>query len=103
MKAAIRAAARASAPEPSVGCRGRWRATASLATGTTVPGSPADSAGLNQGDVITTVGGTTVDPVSALTNLRDRSHPGDKVKLSWIDVSGQSHSTTVTLTTGPVG
>ena len=32
-----------------------------------------------------------------------RYHPGDKVKVAWTDVSGQSHTGTVKLTTGPVG
>jgi S1-C subfamily serine protease len=68
-----------------------------------VSGSPADSAGLARGDVIHSVAGTTVADSTALTNLLDRYHPGDKVKVSWIDVSGQSHSSTVKLATGPVG
>lgn len=66
-------------------------------------GSPAESAGLTRGDVITSVAGHTVDSASSLTNLLDRYHPGDRVKLSWTDVSGQSHSATIKLATGPVG
>ena len=68
-----------------------------------VSGSPADSAGLTRGDVIHSVAGTTVADSTALTNLLDRYHPGDKVKVSWTDVSGQSHSSTVKLASGPVG
>ena len=68
-----------------------------------VSGSPAESAGLTRGDVITSVAGTSVADATALTNLLDGHHPGDKVKVAWIDVSGQSHSSTVKLTTGPVG
>lgn len=68
-----------------------------------VAGSPADSAGLTRGDVIRSVAGTTVDSATALTNLLDRYHPGDRVKLTWTDVSGQSHTATVKLATGPVG
>jgi hypothetical protein len=33
----------------------------------------------------------------------DRYHPGDKVKLTWDDLNGRSHSSTVKLATGPVG
>ena len=65
--------------------------------------SPADGAGLTRGDVIRSVGGTAVDSATTLTNLMDRYHPGDKVKLTWADVDGQSHSDTLKLTTGPVG
>jgi S1-C subfamily serine protease len=68
-----------------------------------VSGSPAASAGLSRGDVISSVGGTTVDSASALTGLLDRYHPGDKVKVAWTDVSGQQHTANVKLGTGPVG
>jgi len=68
-----------------------------------VAGTPADSAGLARGDVIRSVAGTTVASATALTNLLDGFHPGDRVKLVWTDVSGQSHTSTVRLATGPVG
>jgi S1-C subfamily serine protease len=68
-----------------------------------VSGSPADSAGLDRGDVISSVAGTSVDSATALTRLLDRYHPGDKVKLAWTDLTGQSHGATVKLATGPVG
>ena len=68
-----------------------------------VAGTPADSAGLTRGDVIRSVAGTTVDSATTLTNLLDGYHPGDRVKLAWTDVSGQSHTSTVKLATGPVG
>ena len=68
-----------------------------------VSGSPAESAGLSRGDVIGSVGGVTVDSATALTTQLDHYHPGDKVKVTWNDVSGQTHSATVKLATGPVG
>jgi S1-C subfamily serine protease len=68
-----------------------------------VSGSPAESAGLTRGDVITSVAGTTVSSATALTTRLDHYHPGDKVKVTWTDISGQSHSAGVTLATGPVG
>jgi S1-C subfamily serine protease len=68
-----------------------------------VDDSPAADAGLARGDVISSVAGTTVDTPTTLTNVLDGQHPGDKVKLAWTDVSGQSHSSTVKLATGPVG
>lgn len=66
-----------------------------------VNGSPADQAGLEQGDVITSLGGKTVDSATTLTTLMTQHHPGDKVTLGWTDQAGQSHSTTVQLATGP--
>jgi S1-C subfamily serine protease len=68
-----------------------------------VTGSPAESAGLTRGDVINSVAGTTVDSPTALTELLDRYHPGNKVELTWTDLSGQSRGVKVRLATGPVG
>jgi S1-C subfamily serine protease len=64
-------------------------------------GSPADSAGLKEGDTITSAGGQVVDSADSLTNVIQAHRPGDKVALQWTDPSGDSHSTTVKLGTGP--
>ncbi len=53
--------------------------------------------------MITSVGGTAVASATELTNLMDRYHPGDTVKLAWTDVNGQTHTATAKLATGPVG
>ncbi len=45
-------------------------------------GSPAARAGLQQGDVITAVGGTKLDAKNALADLIAAKKPGDKVELS---------------------
>ena len=66
-----------------------------------VSGSPAAHAGMQQGDEITSVNGQTVDSADALTSALQNHRPGDKVTIGWTDQSGQSHSATVTLTTGP--
>ncbi len=68
-----------------------------------VQGTPAEAAGLARGDVITSVAGVKITSATDLTAELDRHHPGDKVKLVWTDVSGQSHSASVKLATGPVG
>ncbi|WP_344299206.1 S1C family serine protease [Paractinoplanes deccanensis] len=81
----------------------RYAATTGPAVLGVVSGSPAASAGLARGDVITSVAGSTVGSATALTGLLDRYHPGDKVKVTWADVAGQAHTATVTLATGPVG
>jgi len=64
-------------------------------------GSPADQAGIAAGDVITSVGGQTVDSAEHLTQLVGAHHPGDEVQITWTDTSGQEHTQTVTLAAGP--
>jgi S1-C subfamily serine protease len=64
-------------------------------------GTPAASAGLQQGDVITAVDGQTVDSNDALTAGLHGHHPGDQVNVTWNDPSGASHTATITLAEGP--
>jgi len=66
-----------------------------------VTGDPADGAGISAGDVITSLSGTTVDSPSALTAALETHHPGDKVQIGWTDQSGQAHTATVQLASGP--
>ena len=66
-----------------------------------LPGLPAEHAGLAQGDVITALDGQLVGSSSALLDLLVPHHPGDAVQLSWLDQSGQSHSATLRLASGP--
>ncbi|MGP8001874.1 MAG: S1C family serine protease [Streptosporangiaceae bacterium] len=66
-----------------------------------VSGSAAAQAGLTQGDAITSVAGHTVTSPSSISSLLTKYHPGSKISINWTDQAGQSHSTTVTLTTGP--
>lgn len=67
----------------------------------TLSGSPAASAGLTQGDTITSVGGQSVSSASDISQILVKYHPGDKISISWVDQSGQSHTATVTLANGP--
>ncbi len=67
----------------------------------TVSGSPAASAGLTDGDQITAVGGHSVATGEDIAKALVPYHPGDSISLSWVDTSGQSHTATVTLATGP--
>jgi S1-C subfamily serine protease len=66
-----------------------------------VSGSPAASAGLTQGDTITSVGGQSVSSATDIQNVLVKYHPGDKISVSWVDQAGQSHTATVTLASGP--
>jgi S1-C subfamily serine protease len=66
-----------------------------------VPGDPAAQAGIAAGDVITSVDGHLVTSPSGLQAALEQHHPGDSVNVGWTDQSGQAHSATVTLITGP--
>jgi S1-C subfamily serine protease len=66
-----------------------------------VDGSPAAEAGLQAGDTITAVGGTTVDSAEALSATLAERNPGDQVRVTWVDSTGTSHTATITLVAGP--
>ena len=67
----------------------------------TITSSPAQDAGIQQGDVITAVNGKTVTDPTDLTDLLEPYHPGNKVKITWLDTSNDSHTATIALTSGP--
>ncbi len=64
-------------------------------------GEPAQAAGLAAGDRITSIDGQTISSDTALSKLILSHKPGDKVSLSWIDSSGQSHTGSLSLAAGP--
>jgi S1-C subfamily serine protease len=64
-------------------------------------GSPAASAGLTEGDTITSVGGQSVSSADDIQQALVKYHPGDKISVSWVDQNGQSQTATVTLASGP--
>jgi len=66
-----------------------------------VSGSPAAQAGLAEGDVITGVNGNSVNTPTDLSNMLEADHPGTTVQLQWTDQSGQSHTASVKLASGP--
>ena len=67
----------------------------------TVSGSPAANAGLTQGDTITAIAGQSVTTAEDVAHGLVKYHPGDSISVSWTDTSGQSHTTNLTLTSGP--
>jgi S1-C subfamily serine protease len=65
-------------------------------------GTPASAAGIVGGDVITGVSGHTVSSPSSLTAVLGKYHPGSTISLSWVDTSGQKHTTSLALAQGPL-
>jgi S1-C subfamily serine protease len=64
-------------------------------------GTPAATAGLAEGDVITALNGTAVSTGTQISEALIQRHPGDKITLTWTNTDGQSQTATVTLGTGP--
>ena len=64
-------------------------------------GSVAGQAGVVAGDTIVSVNGTAINSPTDLSNLLESRHPGDTVQLQWTDQSGQTHSASVKLASGP--
>ncbi|HEY7145938.1 MAG TPA: trypsin-like peptidase domain-containing protein [Streptosporangiaceae bacterium] len=69
----------------------------------TLPGSPAQDAGLAPGDVIVSAGGRSVTSPETLQAALRQHHPGDTVNIGWTDPDGQHQSASVQLATGPAG
>jgi len=67
----------------------------------TVSGSAAANAGITEGDTITAIGGQSVSTAEEVAHILVKYHPGDSISVSWTDTSGQSHTSTVTLSGGP--
>jgi S1-C subfamily serine protease len=73
--------------------------------GATVSGvianTPAASAGLAAGDVITALNGVAIDSGSTLTATMKGLQPGQTVSITWTDTAGTSHTADITLIEGP--
>jgi S1-C subfamily serine protease len=63
-------------------------------------GGPAEQAGLQAGDIITTLDGVSLDSTNTLTSVLDRHYAGEVLSLTWIDRAGQSRSGSALLTPG---
>ena len=68
----------------------------------TVAGSAADKLGLAAGDRITSLDGRKVTDNASLRAIIAPHHPGDTVRITWVDTSGKTRSSSVTFGTGPV-
>lgn len=76
--------------------------TSGVQIGGVVSGSAAAGSGLAGGDVITAVGGHSVSSGTALQRVMVNDvRPGQRVTVQYTDASGQQHSVSVVLTSGP--
>ncbi|MFB4314470.1 S1C family serine protease [Actinomadura sp. 21ATH] len=66
-----------------------------------LPGTPAEAAGLPEGAVIVALNDRPVDSPGTLTGFLLRHHPGDTVRLGWVDSAGRRFTTPVRLAEGP--
>ena len=67
----------------------------------TICGSPAASAGLTGGAVITAVNGQAVGSPDGFAKIMTRFHPGDTISVTWVSPSGQRTTSSLHLTAGP--
>src|SRR6266700_847962 len=78
---------------------------APVSSGTLVVGticsSPAATAGVTAGSVVTSVNGQPVGAPQSLHNKLAQFRPGNTVSLTWVTPSGQRKTGTLTLTAGP--
>ncbi len=63
-----------------------------------VQGSPADAAGLTEGDTITSVGGHGVTSASDLTGIMSSASAGRPLTVTWLGQDGSTHSAQITPT-----
>jgi S1-C subfamily serine protease len=63
--------------------------------------TPADKAGIIAGDVITSVGGNQISSPKQLTGIMLGFKPGMSVKVTWVDISGQTHKGSLNLIQAP--
>ena len=79
---------------------GGGRSSGAAIAGVT-PGTPAASAGLAPGDVVTAVDDQHISSPGALTSSLLAKKPGDRVTITYSDQFGASHSVQLELASGP--
>ena len=66
-----------------------------------MPGSPAASAGVKAGDVLTEVDGQPATAPDQVSGLIKKKRAGEKLNFTWIDETGRRRTSTVVLAPGP--
>ena len=78
-----------------------WQGPTGVVVNQIVSGSPIAGIGISAGDVLTTFDGKSVSSPTRLTSLVVTKHPGDSVKIRWLDQYGTAHTATIRLGQGP--
>ncbi|MGW9114735.1 S1C family serine protease [Microbacterium sp. NPDC055683] len=91
----------AGATSSAYGQSGQTTTTAGAAIAGVIEGTPAASAGIVAGDVVTAVDGVAVADSESLSELLAGYEPGDAVTITWTDAAGASETAVVTLIEGP--
>jgi len=81
---------------------GAWVQAADDSNPGVLAGSPADKAGVKEGDIITKVGGDKVDATHSLQSLVGKHKPGDKITIT-VNRDGKDQTLNVTLEEAPAG
>jgi S1-C subfamily serine protease len=68
---------------------------------TVYSGTPAQSIGLRDGDVVTAIDGSPIASAVELRQALTRHRPGDRISVGWTDRGGHRHTVGVTLAAGP--
>jgi S1-C subfamily serine protease len=66
-----------------------------------VPGSPAATAGLTPGELITSVGGHAVSSPAGLTAILMTQKPGESISATYLDQEGATQTANLALASGP--
>ena len=67
-----------------------------------IEGGPADIAGVTSGSTLTSIDGETLGSQADLSAILASHQAGDRVNLTWTDISGRSHTASITLTEAPL-
>ncbi len=77
-------------------------AVSGAVVGNVVPGGAAAAAGLQAGDVITSLHGRSIASATDVGAALTGANPGDQVTIGWTDQSGVAHTATVALGASPI-
>ncbi len=83
------------------GASGSGNSSSGAVVSQVLSGSAAGQAGVVAGDTIDSVNGTAINSPADLSSQLVSKHPGDTVQLQWTDQSGQTHTASVKLGSGP--
>lgn len=86
---------------PELAARLNLRVTSGVIVADVVEGSPAEAAGIREGDVIVAIGGTEIRSVRDVSLVLSRHRPGDTVTVRIVPPLGQPRTVTLTLAQQP--